>query len=180
MRGKTILILGGARSGKSTYAQKLAETMEQPVLFIATATPEDEEMVERIARHKASRPSHWQTLEAPLGIGELLKNAIGETRTVLLDCVALLLSNIMMKEGGLSREDYLETQVKEELLPVMEICSLKGINLIIVSNEVGMGLVPPYPMGRVFRDVLGRVNQWLAAKADEVVFMVAGIPIRIK
>lgn len=181
MRGQIILILGGARSGKSAYAQRIAEAKGQPVLFVATATAGDEEMAERIARHRARRPSHWRTLEAPRYVGRALQEAIGDAQVVLVDCVGLLVSNLMMEmEAESASIDYMEAQVLQELEAILDVCARQRATLILVSNEVGMGLVPLYRTGRFFRDVLGRVNQWLAARADQVVLMVAGIPVTIK
>lgn len=174
------LILGGARSGKSDYAQRLAAESGRPVLYVATATAGDEEMAERIARHRAARPPDWRTLEAPVNIGQALEGAVAGGEVVLMDCLTLLVSNLMMDEGEEATEDRLEARVVGELEAVLKVCTERGTDLIIVSNEVGMGLVPPYPMGRVYRDVLGRANQWLAARADRVVLMVAGIPVELK
>ncbi|MCS7250931.1 MAG: bifunctional adenosylcobinamide kinase/adenosylcobinamide-phosphate guanylyltransferase [Anaerolineae bacterium] len=181
MRGSIILILGGARSGKSAYAQRLAEAHGQPVLFVATATAGDEEMAERIARHRAQRPPHWRTLEAPRSVGCALREAIGEARVVVVDCVGLLVSNLMMEmEKESASVDQIEARVLHELETIIDVCAQQGATLIWVSNEVGMGMVPLYRTGRFFRDVLGRANQWLAARADQVVLMVAGIPVTIK
>ncbi len=174
------LILGGARSGKSRYAQQLAGEMSQRVLYVATATAGDEEMAERIARHRAERPSTWCTLEAPLDVGRALEEAIGDAEVVLLDCLTLLVSNRMMELGEDVKEEVLEQWVEAELEALLEVCRARGVALIVVSNEVGMGLVPPYPMGRVYRDVLGKANQWLAARADRVILMVAGIAVEVK
>ena len=176
--GKVILVLGGARSGKSHYAQALAEGLSRKVLYLATATPGDREMQARIARHRAVRPPHWRTLEAPFGLAEALGEALGDAEVVLLDCITLLLSNLMMQ--GTEDEDSLVREAVSELEGVLELRAARGFDLIVVSNEVGMGLVPPYPMGRVFRDAIGRVNQWLASCADDVVFVVAGLPLTLK
>jgi len=175
-----ILILGGARSGKSDYAQRLATESGRPVLYVATATAGDEEMAERIARHRAARPAHWRTLEAPTDVGRTLEAVIAGGEVVLMDCLTLLVSNLMMGEGEEVSADPLEARVVGELEALLGVCAARGATLIIVSSEVGMGLVPPYPMGRVYRDVLGRANQWLAARADRVVLMVAGIPLEVK
>ncbi len=180
MESGVILILGGARSGKSRYAQKLAEEMGEPVVYIATATAGDEEMAERIARHRASRPTHWLTLEAPLNIGQALEKIIGGVKVVVLDCVTLFLSNLLMEGGESATADQLTARAIGELERVLSLCGAHRVTLIIVSNEVGMGLVPPYPLGRVYRDALGEVNQWLAARADRVILMVAGIPLELK
>lgn len=175
-----ILILGGARSGKSEYAQRLAEKMGRPVLYVATATAGDEEMARRIARHRAARPAHWRTLEAPAGIGQALAAAIADAEVVLVDCLTLLVSNLLMELGEAADEETLEGEVIGELEGLLNVCTARGTTLIVVSNEVGMGLVPPYPMGRVYRDALGQANRWLAARAERVVLMVAGIPLDIK
>lgn len=174
------LILGGARSGKSDYAQRLAAASGRPVVYLATATAGDEEMAERIARHRAARPAHWRTLEAPTNVGQALKAVLAGGEVVLMDCLTLLVSNLMMEEGEGVPEDRLMARVVAELEALLEVCAAQGVSLIVVSNEVGMGLVPPYPMGRVYRDVLGRANQWLAARAERVVLMVAGIPLELK
>lgn len=175
-----ILILGGARSGKSDYAQRLAGEMGRPVIYVATATAGDEEMAERIARHRAMRPAHWRTLEAPTGVGQALAEHLDGGEVVLLDCLTLLVSNLLMELGETAEVSVLEGRVIAELEALLASCAARGAAFIVVSNEVGMGLVPPYPMGRVYRDVLGRANQWLAARADQVVLMVAGIPVEVK
>jgi adenosylcobinamide kinase/adenosylcobinamide-phosphate guanylyltransferase len=175
-----ILILGGARSGKSEYAQRLAGEMGRPVLYVATATAGDEEMAERIARHRAARPAHWRTLEVPTGVGPALEAAIADAGVVLMDCLTLLVSNLLMELGETVDEERLAARAIAELQGVLDVCRARGAALIVVSNEAGMGLVPPYPMGRVYRDALGRTNQWLAARADRVILMVAGIPLELK
>jgi len=172
-----ILILGGARSGKSEYAQQLAGQLGHRVLYVATATAGDEEMEARIAVHRASRPPHWRTLEAPTGVGEALEEAIGDAEVVVLDCLTLLVSNLMTGEP---EQEALEKQVLAELKALLEVYAAHEATFIVVSNEVGMGIVPAYPMGRVYRDVLGRANQWLAARADKVILLIAGLPIELK
>ncbi|MGQ9717635.1 MAG: bifunctional adenosylcobinamide kinase/adenosylcobinamide-phosphate guanylyltransferase [Anaerolineae bacterium] len=175
-----VLILGGARSGKSDYAQRLAGEMGKPVLYVATATVGDEEMAKRIARHRAARPAHWRTVEAPVGVGRALARVLGDGEVVLLDCLTLLVSNLLMALGETADADALEGRVTAELEELLTVCAAHRADLIVVSNEVGMGLVPPYPMGRVYRDVLGRANQWLAGRAEQVIFMVAGLPMVLK
>ncbi|MCS7282444.1 MAG: bifunctional adenosylcobinamide kinase/adenosylcobinamide-phosphate guanylyltransferase [Anaerolineae bacterium] len=173
-----IFILGGARSGKSAYAQQLAARMGERVLFVATATAGDEEMAERIARHRAARPAHWRTLEVPTNVGEALREQIGDAQVVLLDCLSLWVANLMGE--GESPADKIEAQVQAELEDLLAAYEAHQASLIVVSNEVGMGLVPVYPLGRLYRDVLGRANQWIAAQADQVILMVAGLPVQIK
>jgi adenosylcobinamide kinase/adenosylcobinamide-phosphate guanylyltransferase len=164
---RRILVLGGARSGKSALAERLALECGEPVLYVATATAGDEEMAERIAMHRARRPPSWRTLESPTRIAV----APGDARTVLVEDLTFLLSNLF-EENASSAESRAAEEV-EQLARV-------NVNVVVVSNEVGMGLVPPYPLGRVFRDALGRVNQLAASLVDEVYFVVAGVPLRLK
>ena len=162
------LVLGGARSGKSQFAERLALELDAPVVYVATATPSDEEMAERIAHHRARRPPAWRTLEAGTNLAARVP---AEARTVLVEDLTLLLSNHM--EADTSHAEALTMREVEGLLAV-------NANVILVSNEVGMGLVPETPLGRTFRDALGRVNQSAAALCTEVYFVVAGLPLRMK
>jgi adenosylcobinamide kinase/adenosylcobinamide-phosphate guanylyltransferase len=174
-----ILILGGARSGKSTYAEKLAAEIGQYVLYIATAEVRDEEMAERIAAHRLARPATWQTLEAPHHVGDVLLTIDHRPDVVLLDCLTLLVSNIVLAMDSESQAS-IEIAVQAEIEAIVAAQAQLGAPLIVVSNEVGLGLVPEYPLGRLYRDVLGRANQLLAALADRVLFMVAGLPMTVK
>jgi adenosylcobinamide kinase/adenosylcobinamide-phosphate guanylyltransferase len=174
-----ILILGGARSGKSTYAESLAATIAANVLYIATAEAGDTEMAERIAAHRAARPAMWQTLEAPRDVGRALKTIHTHPELLLLDCLTLLVTNILLSMEEKSQAE-IETAIQAEIDTLLATRNQLNIPLIIVSNEVGLGLVPEYPLGRIFRDVLGRANQHLAAQADQVIFMVAGLPMVVK
>jgi adenosylcobinamide kinase / adenosylcobinamide-phosphate guanylyltransferase len=164
-------VLGGARSGKSAYAERLALELGEPVLYVATATPSDEEMAERIRSHRARRPAGWRTLEAPLHVSARVMAEIGDARTVLVEDLTLLLSNLMLEDAARGEERALADV--EALLQV-------PANIILVSNEVGMGLVPPYPLGRRFRDAQGRLNQFAAEMVSDVYLMVAGLPLRLK
>jgi len=175
-----ILVLGGARSGKSNYAQRLAGEVGHRVLYVATATVGDEEMAERIAHHRAARPSHWHTLEIPTNVGQVLEAKIADAEVVILDCLTLLVSNLMMGLDEMTGADILEARVQAELDALIRVYEAHSATFIIVSNEVGMGIVPAYPLGRVYRDVLGKANQWLAMLADRVILMVAGLPLVIK
>jgi len=171
---RRVLVLGGARSGKSGYAERLAADCGEPVLYVATATASDAEMAERIAQHRAQRPAHWRTLEAPTDVARQTAAALDGARTVLVEDLGLLLSNRLLEDeaDGHVAEAGAGAEVEALLrLPA---------NVLLVSNEVGLGLVPPYPLGRVFRDALGRLNQHAAALADEVVLIVAGLPLRLK
>ncbi|OQY28870.1 MAG: bifunctional adenosylcobinamide kinase/adenosylcobinamide-phosphate guanylyltransferase [Anaerolineaceae bacterium 4572_5.1] len=181
MPPSTTLILGGARSGKSAYAEQLAaETGGRGrVLYVATATAEDPEMTARIEAHRQNRPSHWQTLEAPRDVGARLAAVKPRPDIILLDCLTLLVSNIVIAKENRAQE-AIESVVQAEIEAILAARSKLNAALIIVSNEVGLGLVPPYPLGRLYRDILGRANRQLASRADKVLFMVAGLPMTVK
>lgn len=174
----TTLVLGGARSGKSRYAEELAVELGGDVLYVATAEPLDEEMRRRIAEHRARRPPSWSTLEAPRDAGKAIRSCPRRPDVVLVDCITLLVSNALL---GAERAGVEPARAAgEELEALLESRAASDASWILVSNEVGMGLVPETPLGRLFRDVLGRMNQRLAAASDRVVFMVAGIPMRLR
>lgn len=175
----TTLILGGARSGKSDYAEKLARDQGHEVLYIATAESNDADMTARIAKHQASRPAHWQTLEAPSQVGPALSKLTTIPKIWIMDCVTLLVSNILLALEDKPQPD-IDTAVTLELDGVLAAQQQHAATLILVSNEVGLGIVPAYSLGRSYRDVLGRANQKLAAHADRVLFMVAGLPMVVK
>ena len=178
MSKKCILIIGGARSGKSQFAQELARRLSDRVLFVATAEAGDEEMRSRIEAHKKARPKTWHTLETSVKVGEKINEHTGKADVVLVDCITLLLSNILIDDD---RDDNMkEEQVKAEIDRLIECIDRMDATFIIISNEVGLGLVPDNRLGRLYRDLLGRANQLLAEQADEVYLMVAGIPVEIK
>ena len=174
------LILGGARSGKSSYAQKLAEESGKPVTFLATAQALDEEMSTRIQKHQSERPAPWQTLEIPLEIASHIKKIKSEV--VILDCITLLVTNLLMQfvKDDLVDEAPFMHALQHETEELLLAIRTSNQHWIMVSNEVGLGLVPPYQMGRVYRDGIGWANQRLASEAEQVIFMVAGIPMVIK
>ena len=178
--GRLTLILGGVRSGKSRFAMELAAQWEEetggPVTFLATAQAGDEEMRERIEKHQRSRPFRWKTVEAPLLAAEALQREGTRAGVVLLDCLTVLLSNILLSTG-----DPVDTGlVDRELDKLIAAVQAVPAATIIVSNEVGLGVVPPSPLGRLFRDVAGLANQRLAGEAETVYFMVAGLPRKLK
>ena len=185
---KFVLVLGGARSGKSAFAERLATSSGRRIAFIATATASDEDMRQRIAHHRASRPPDWLTIEEPLHLAGALQRASTQADVLLLDCITLWLANWMGQQGSLELDDapaLHETYSNgilsdiEELLTTLETLS-PDKTLIVVTNEVGLGIVPAYPLGRVYRDALGRVNQRLARASDRVYLMVAGLAVDIK
>ena len=180
--GKLTLILGGARSGKSSYAEQMGRESGKRVLFIATATAADDEMRVRIQNHRAARPPEWQTLEVPMNVGSALDSEAPRLRTefIILDCITLLVSNIMLALPEDTPFEQVMQKVQAEVEALLEVRVKIGGQWLIVSNEVGLGLVPPYPLGRIYRDALGWANQRLARAADKVIFMLAGIPTVIK
>ncbi len=167
------LVLGGARSGKSAYAQAAAEALAAahgaPPVFVATGEAGDGEMADRIARHRADRGDRWRTLEAPLGLAEALEG-LAEDEVAVVDCLTLWLSNSMFEEAG--HADRLAA-----LVPALAACRAR---VWLVSNEVGWGVVPDNALARAFRDQAGRLHQDIAAVADEVVLVVAGLPLTLK
>jgi len=181
-----VLILGGARSGKSAFAEQLAASSGRRVAFIATATAGDDDMRARIARHRASRSPEWLTIEEPLQLAGAVRRAAELADVLLLDCITLWLANWMGQQSDLELDDapgeaYTGRVLSdiEELLATLATLG-PGKTLIAVSNEVGLGIVPAYPLGRVYRDTLGWVNQRLARSADRVYLMVAGLAVDIK
>ena len=171
MSKRLTLVLGGARAGKSTYAQELAASGNR-VLFVATAEAGDEQMEERIEAHRATRPAEWDTLEEPLDLVGALAGVAGRYDTVLLDCLTLWVSNLLLREG--------EVDVPGELKGLLAAYEEGTASWIVVSNEVGLGVVPPRELGRLYADELGRANQIIAAAADDVYFMAAGLPLNLK
>ena len=177
MAKQTIFLLGGARSGKSHYAQQLAMQLGDKVLFVATGEPLDEEMEARIAEHKESRPKSWRTLEIPTVIGRGIEKGIGDAEVVIIDCLTLLISNLLCDEPDYPEAEKRVTSEINELTAAMD---KLDASFVIVSNEVGMGLVPETRLGRIYRDLLGKANQLLASHATEVYLMVACLPVRVK
>jgi len=174
---KTTLLLGGARSGKSYYAQQLAMELSDNVLFVATGEALDEEMQARIAEHKKARPKNWRTVEIPTGIGREIERQIGDAEVVLIDCLTLLVSNLLRDEPDYPEAEKRMMSEINELIAAMD---KLDASFVIVSNEVGMGLVPETRLGRIYRDLLGKANQLIASQATEVYLMVAGIPIKLE
>jgi adenosyl cobinamide kinase/adenosyl cobinamide phosphate guanylyltransferase len=162
------LVLGGARSGKSRHAEQLIADLPPPWIYVATAQALDEEMRARVAAHRVRRGDAWRTVEEPLALAATL-DAAGP-RPVLVDCLTLWLTNLMLGEHD----------VAEATAALEAALARRSAPTLLVSNEVGLGIVPGTPLGRAFRDAAGRLNQRMAAAADTVLFMVAGIPMRVK
>lgn len=185
--GEIVLVLGGARSGKSSFAQELARTSGLKVVYIATAQATDPEMAARIKQHQDQRPAAWRTIEAPLDVVPSVQVEAGLRQVILLDCLSVWVANVLFRgifpaEGQKEldlpsgRQEYVLEQV-ERLTSVMQGAEA---SLVVVTNEVGMALVPEYQAGRIYRDVLGMANQVVAKAAARVYLVVAGIPVLIK
>jgi adenosylcobinamide kinase/adenosylcobinamide-phosphate guanylyltransferase len=165
---KLTFVLGGARSGKSRFAERLMTAMPPPWIYVATAEPLDDEMAERIAAHRSRRGASWRTIEAPRNLAAAL--ATSDHKPLLVDCLTLWLSNLLLAEADIEAEiARLEAALAAVTAPT-----------VLVANEVGYGIVPDYPLGRRFRDLQGLLNQRIAALADRVVLVVAGLPLAIK
>ena len=173
MPKKIIFITGGVRSGKSQFALQLGQKFPGPKAYLATAQALDREMAERIRRHKRNRPKDWQTLEEPLRLSEILREEGDHFRLILIDCLTLWISNGLMAH-------WTEKKFLQEAERLRRACRDTRCSLIIVSNEVGLGIVPDNRLARMFRDLSGLLHQKVAEQADEVYFMVAGIPLQIK
>ena len=176
---KLTLITGGARSGKSRLAQETAKKVGGPVLFVATAEAGDEEMKRRIEAHRRNRPTGWTTLEVMTDIGREISANTGRAQTVIIDCITLLVNNVFQQHEG-ADPATLEKEVEAEINGLIKCMERSSARFIIVTNEVGLGIVPADEISRLYRDLLGKANQMLAERADEVIMMVAGVPMTVK
>ena len=186
--GKTVLVTGGARSGKSSQAERWMRELEsdgKSVTYIATGIPFDEEMVNRIKKHQAMRPSHWQTIEAYKGFFDL----VSLKGHVLLDCLTIMVTNLFLEEMedivnfedlDTAKEELIEALVDKEVQALIEFLRKINGTAILVTNEIGLGLVPEYRSSRFLRDLVGRVNQKIGSIADTVYFCISGIPMKVK
>ena len=172
--GHLVYVTGGARSGKSSYAQKRAEEHEGALLYVATAEVRDAEMAERVEKHQLARGDRWQSLEEPIALAEKIPAATGNCSAILVDCLTLWLSNLLEVHG----EDH--EKITDAATGLLQ--ALGGIDatIYIVSNEVGSGIVPENRLARVFRDLAGQVNQQFAEAADEAWLVVSGMPLKLK
>ncbi len=171
---ESILILGGAKSGKSRYALKVAESLAGQRIFVATAQAYDDEMRLRILRHQDERGSSWRTVEEPLDLAGVLEREDGQGRVILIDCLTLWLSNLM------TQEKLEPDQLVERFDELSEAAARTRAPVILVANEVGLGIVPDNPLARAYRDMAGALNQLLAKSVDRVVFVAAGLPLALK
>lgn len=190
--GKLTLILGGARSGKSTFAEGRARELGgDSVLYVATSETKDEEMQQRVEKHRSGRPSAWGTVEAPRNVAQALRQERSAARVILVDCMTFLVANHLMDAAApeedpfdAPRADPFDTQIDAGVVAEVEALVAyvqeSDIEMLVVSNEVGLGVVPPYELGRAYRDILGRANQILARHAAEVLFLISGIPMKVK
>jgi len=169
-----VLILGGCRSGKSRFALELAARLGKRKLFVATAEPFDDEMRERIAKHRADRGPDWQTVEAPVALAEALQDHAAEADVVVVDCLTVWLGNLLCPEHQPPRWQA------DAISSLLAGLAKRPAHIIVVSNEVGLGIVPDNALARRFRDEQGRLNQQVAAIADTVVFVAAGLPVMLK
>lgn len=183
-----VFILGGARSGKSRAAESLAQSGGRPVTYVATAVAADDEFRTRVTEHRRRRPPEWETVEEPVAVTAAVAARPG--RTLIVDCLGFLVTNVLFdaavdpeSDSSTSDPSRAEAAERRALELVEELAAAAAGHdglVIVVSNEVGQGVVPPYPAGRLFRDVLGRANQIMAAHAQQVLYMVAGIPVVLR
>lgn len=175
---RTIFITGGARSGKSSFAEKLALQFGAPLGYLATAQTLDSEMDERVRLHLERRGGEWSTIEEPIHLSQALARCDGQYRVILVDCMTLWLSNLLFKYEDAG--ENIEERISEDLQRLKSTLHGMATPVILVSNEVGMGIVPDNALARLFRDIAGRANQTLAAAADEVHVIISGIPLKLK
>ena len=169
-----IFVIGGCRSGKSTYAMQTAEKMPaKQKIFIATCVPQDDEMKRRVARHQKERSQKWVTAEAPLDLPEAIRQNSRTADVILVDCLTLWVSNLLMESGD-------ENKIEETVSQFINALEKATCPIVLVSNEVGTGIVPENRLARKYRDIIGLVNQAVAKTAHEVIWMVAGIPVTVK
>lgn len=185
--GKIILVTGGARSGKSTFAENKVTEIGDKIGYIATAKITDEDMARRVEHHKAQRPSEWPTFERYRDFYRLKGDeAFIGCDTLLLDCITILTTNLMFDGDvdydtcDMKQVEEVEGMIRDEIHNLLMLVRETGQNLVVVSNEVGLGLVPPYRLGNLFRDIAGRMNQMIAREADEAYFIVSGLPMKLK
>ncbi|MCR8745675.1 bifunctional adenosylcobinamide kinase/adenosylcobinamide-phosphate guanylyltransferase [Romboutsia lituseburensis] len=183
---KIILVTGGARSGKSNFAEKLCIDQNNSTAYIATSIPFDDEMKDRVKKHKESRPQNWSTYEIYKDIYSIIKEISNNHETVILDCVTLLVNNLMftydmdIDKANQEEINELEKYIKDQVKKLIEEIKKTNLYFVVVTNELGMAVVPANKLSRVYTDIVGRINQQIASESDEVYFVVSGIPMKIK
>lgn len=179
------LVTGGARSGKSSFAEEIVKENGKNIVYIATSIPFDEGMKSRIKKHRESRPNSWYTIERYKNFNHILEDEkFKNADTVILDCITIMVSNLILEKNidfdntTMDKIDMIEEEILVEINELLNV--LNGKRAILVTNEVGMGLIPSYKLGSIFRDIAGRVNQYIAKKSNEVYLIVSGLPMKIK
>lgn len=182
-----ILVTGGARSGKSTFAENLVRSFGDEVMYIATSIPFDDEMKERVKKHKERRPASWETFEGYKDLKQVFQRKDAAFQAVLLDCITVMVTNLMYEFGGFNIEDLddksvdcIEKKILQEVADFLDAADLSSQTSVLVTNEVGFGIVPDNRQARIFRDMAGRINQYIASRADEVYLVVCGLSMKIK
>lgn len=180
-----ILITGGARSGKSALAERLAARHSEKVLYIATSVVTDDEMASRVRRHQESRPAHWRTWEGYRDLGTVIAEKTAADEAVILECVTTLIANLLFEQAGDTPPEQMdfsaiEDAIQPQIDALIDACTHSAAPIYLVTNELGMGIVPENRLARHFRDIAGRVNQRLAAAAESVYLVVSGIEVKIK
>lgn len=173
-----ILVTGGARSGKSSFGESLLKDLDK-VLYIATSIPFDDEMKDRVRKHRESRSSHWETLEAYKDFEDKIQNKYDG---VILDCITIMITNLLLEKIDEFNEDYnaIEAYIMKEIEKAVKVLKSLNSKVVLITNEIGAGIVPENKMSREFRDIAGRVNQYLGKECEEVYLAVCGIPVKIK
>ena len=177
-----VLISGGARSGKSSFAEKIAwHQGGKDVCYLATAEIKDQEMKNRVEKHIQHRPQAWETIEESHEVSEVLTHLTSGS-VILLDCITVYISNLLLSGNKIDNIDskQKETEIKSELEKIIKVVKENSLDIIIVTNEVGQGIIPDNKLGRIYRDIVGRMNQYLASEADKVYITFAGLPVEIK
>lgn len=184
--GKLITVTGGARSGKSSFAESLCKDFKSSVLYVATSIPFDDEMKDRIYKHQMQRPENFYTLEKYKNLDFEIKNSIKTEKAVLIDCITIMITNLMLEKEidfnncSIDQINSIEAEILNEIEKIILLKNEIDATIICVTNELGSGIVPQSRFSRVFRDIAGRANQKLAESSNEVYFVVSGIAVKIK
>lgn len=185
--GKLVLVTGGARSGKSSYAENIMREIQGEILYIATSIPFDDEMRDRVRKHRERRPENWHTYEGYKNLGSVFQKENINYSGILLDCVTIMVTNLLFEKSpegieNLNQEviNNIEREIIVEVEAFIKASEKSEAKIVLVTNEVGDGIVPENKLARIFRDIAGRVNQYIASRCNEVYLVVCGIPVKIK